>query len=213
MVRLFHYIHCPYCVRVRMALGYLNVPYESVPLSYDDEKTPKELTGKKMLPIAQMTSGKYLNESLDIIEALDPKSSLKIAEIRSQGAQMDALISEIGNFVHPLAMPYWVYSYEFTPSAREFMMKQKLAKRGTFEKMFEEADKFKVMGENFLQKLEKELTPFYHSPTLTIKDIMLAAHLWGLYVVPEFRFSDKVNSWLQEVKKQCHFTYHQDFWR
>ncbi|MFP5459556.1 MAG: glutathione S-transferase N-terminal domain-containing protein, partial [Bacteriovoracia bacterium] len=74
-VRLFHYVHCPYCVRVRLALGFLGTSWESQVLSYDDEVTPVKLTGKKMLPIA-LIDDVPMNESLDIIRRLDTTGAL-----------------------------------------------------------------------------------------------------------------------------------------
>lgn len=62
-----------------------------------------------------------------------------------------------------------------------------------------------------LDELEKNLNPFYQSQHLTLNDILIASHLWGLYVVPEFQFSEKVHQYLQRVKVECHFNYHQDF--
>ena len=75
-IALYHYVHCPFCVRVRLALGFLNVAYDSIVVPYDDEKTPIELVGKKMLPIA-VIEGKAMNESLDIIEAIDQENFFK----------------------------------------------------------------------------------------------------------------------------------------
>ena len=70
-MKLYHYVHCPFCVRVRMAAGFLNTSYESIVVPYDDEATPINLTGKKMLPIWVNDKRLAQNESLDIIKNLD----------------------------------------------------------------------------------------------------------------------------------------------
>ena len=64
-----------------------------------------------------------------------------------------------------------------------------------------------------LSKLSYDLKPFYKSEFFTIKDIMLAAHLWGLYVVPEFQFKPDMHFYLQQIKKLTKFNYQKDFWR
>ena len=64
---LYHYVHCPYCVRVRMALGYLNLDFISKVLPYEDVATPLSLIGNKMLPILA-NNQEVLKESLDIIK-------------------------------------------------------------------------------------------------------------------------------------------------
>lgn len=70
---LFVYDHCPFCVRVRHALGLKNIKHNLVFLANDDVATPTELIGKKMVPIFQPDgkSGASLGESLDIISAVD----------------------------------------------------------------------------------------------------------------------------------------------
>jgi glutaredoxin 2 len=48
---LFVYDHCPFCVRVRLALGIKNVKHNLHFLANDDVKTPTSLVGKKIAPI------------------------------------------------------------------------------------------------------------------------------------------------------------------
>lgn len=45
------YDHCPFCVRVRLALGIKNVKYNCFFLPNDDIPTPTKLIGKKIAPI------------------------------------------------------------------------------------------------------------------------------------------------------------------
>ena len=66
--------------------------------------------------------------------------------------------------------------------------------------------------QNDLKKVEEELKPFYRSDKFTMYDILLASHIWGLYVVPEFQFSENMHQYMQRVKDICNFDYHQDFW-
>lgn len=48
---LYVYDHCPFCVRVRLALGLKNVKYNLQFLANDDVATPTALVGKKIAPI------------------------------------------------------------------------------------------------------------------------------------------------------------------
>lgn len=205
---LYHYVHCPYCVRVRMALGHLSLPYESRVVAYDDQDTPVSLTGVKMLPILS-AGGNAMNESLDIIRLLDTKNALKLDQ---STVSVEAFIKSVNNPVHCLAMPYWIFTPEFTPSAREYFLKQKEAKRGPFKDLVKNSDKYKEELIPLFRELEQKLNPFFESDSLRIHDIMIAAHLWGLYVVPEFRFPERIHQYLQTVKQACRFNYHQDYW-
>lgn len=70
---LFIYDHCPFCVRVRFALGRKNVKHNLVWLANDDAETPTALVGKKVVPIFQPQGpqGPAQKESLDIIASVD----------------------------------------------------------------------------------------------------------------------------------------------
>ena len=64
---LYVYDHCPFCVRVRVALGFKNVKHELHFLANDDATTPTKLIGQKIAPILQYKD-LIMKESMDIIE-------------------------------------------------------------------------------------------------------------------------------------------------
>jgi len=212
MIELYHYIHCPFCLRIRLSLGLLDLPYKSIPLGYEDEKTPVELTGVKMLPIA-VINGKAMNESLDILKKLDIKGELNLDILDSHGEKIDELLGRLGKPIHNLAMPYWMYTKEFTKESREYFQKKKELKRGPFNELVQKQEDFLEELVPLLKEVESLIGPFMlKQKDFTILDIMLASHLWGLYVVPEFQFSPFLHRYLQMVKKVCNFNYHQDLW-
>lgn len=210
---LYHYVHCPFCIRVRMAFGYLNIPYESKVIPYDDEATPLSFTGKKMLPILKHSTGS-MNESLDIIAYADQNDRLGVKQFiaSTEFKDIEELLTKIGGPVHSLAMPYWIYTPEFNPSSREYFQKKKEVKRGPFKELVKNSQIFTDEVNSLFQIIENRLSPFYQSSEMKLVDILLAAHVWGLYVVPEFQFSEKMHHYLQSVKAQCKFDYHKDFW-
>ncbi len=210
---LYHYVHCPFCIRVRMTLGYLNIKYHSVVVPYDDEATPISLIGKKMLPILK-TEKQAMPESLDIMSFLDQGNALKISEFRSRSefSTFESLINDIGSLVHSLAMPFWIYTAEFNESSREYFKKKKEAKRGPFKDLVTKQSEFISLIQPILERLEKEFKPFYGSTSMTVKDIMLASHLWGLYSVPEYQLPTGLHAYLQSVKSECRFNYQKPLW-
>jgi glutaredoxin 2 len=211
---LYHYVHCPFCVRVRMALGHLGIPYKSIVVPYHDETTPVALTGVKMLPILKHDSG-ALNESLDIIQFLDKGNILKVKAVTSDKSfqAFQDYLNYLGNPVHSLAMPYWMWTPEFNAESRAYFKQKKEGKRGSFSQLVQRRSEFEATLNLEWPKLEKELMPFYQSDKFGLKDILLAAHLWGLYIVPEFKFPEKIDHYLRQVKLICNFNYHEDFWR
>ena len=67
---VYVYDHCPFCVRVRAALGLKNIKHQVCFMANDDVTTPTELVGKKIAPILQY-GDVTMAESLDIIDLLD----------------------------------------------------------------------------------------------------------------------------------------------
>ena len=211
-VTLYHYVHCPFCLRARMALGFLNIPWKSVVLPYDDEETPIKFTGKKMLPILTSGDGHHHDESLDIIERLDTADKLSFGKYKNH-AEFAPLLLKLGDSIHPLCMPYWIYTKEFDPKAQEYFRKKKEKTYGPFSSLALRRKEFLLPLEKHLAQLEKNLIPFYENTTLSILDLLLASHLWGMYVVVEFQFSSVLHDYLQRVKTLCRFDYHRDLWR
>jgi len=196
-----------------MALGFLNLAYSSVVIPYDDEVTPVRLTGKKMLP-ALGDGKKVMNESLDIIQLIDTKNELQTKDIicTEDFKIFEAYLNFLGSPIHSLAMPYWIWTPEFTESSRIYFQKKKEEKRGPFKELVKNQQTFIAKLEQEWPRLILELKPFYKSSTFSLYDILLASHLWGLYVVPEFQFPPEIHHYLQEVKRITKFNYHQDFW-
>lgn len=197
-----------------MAFGFLGINYESVVIAYDDESTPIKLTGKKILPIIEYIDGTAQNESLDLIKRQDISLRLDWDQLALNSEIINSLLDNIGSHVHNLAMPYWIWTPEFNESSRKYFQSKKELKRGPFNKLVHNQ---KVYIDKLTALLETELAPnlkpFYKNNKLTIMDIMIAAHLWGMYVVPEFRFDQKVSDYLQKIKEITNFNYHEDFWR
>jgi glutaredoxin 2 len=70
--KIYVYDHCPFCVRVRLALGAKNVKHEVVFMGNDDVATPTAMVGKKIAPILEdPASGTVMAESLDICDFFD----------------------------------------------------------------------------------------------------------------------------------------------
>lgn len=213
-MKLYHYVHCPFCIRVRMGMGLLGVEYQSIVLPYDDEATPQKLTGQKMLPILEISNGHAINESLIILKNFDPKDIMNWSLLLKSSNEIDELLNKIGTQVHSLCMPYWIWTPEFDPNSRKYFQEKKEIKRGPFKKLIQNKHIYLLELNNILaNEIEVNLSPFYKSSTLSIIDIMIASHLWGMYIFPEFQFSTTVHDYLQSINNMTHFDYHQDFWR
>lgn len=211
-MRLLHYVHCPFCVRVRMVLGFFGQDFKSEVIPYDEEELLVKLTGTKMLPIMEI-EGAYFNESLDIISKLDPKSKLNTSTIIERYAnELEPILNDLGSDVHSLAMPYWMWTPEFSNKSRKYFQAKKEVKRGPFKNLVHNRSQFINSLNNKLSQYSNLFKKDFSLEKVDLIDILLASHLWGLYIVPEYQFSAEVHSFLQSVGKQTNFEYHKDFW-
>lgn len=196
-----------------MGLSFLELPYQSIVTAYDDETTPIKLTGKKMLPIIVKDNGLAQNESLDILKDFDTQNKLKWEFYSLHKNEIDLLLDLISAPVHSMAMPYWIWTPEFNEQSRKYFQMKKEVKRGPFSVLVKNQQAYRnELNQVLDSKLKDKLHPFYQNSEMTIVDIMLASHLWGMYVVPEFRFDQGVHDYLMRVKNTTHFNYHSDYW-
>lgn len=195
-----------------MGLGLLGITFQSQVLPYNDESTPVKLTGIKMLPILEIDQVAK-NESLDILKSLDQKNILNWNTFDQNKNEIEGLINKLADPTHSLCMPYWIWTPEFDDESRKYFQSKKEIKRGPFKNLVHKSELYKTTLNDYLKNdLLPKLSPYYLSPTLTIADIIIASHLWGLYIVPEFQFDPIIHNYLQSVKNQTHFNYHEDFW-
>lgn len=69
---VYCYDHCPFCVRVRFALGLKSIKHDLRFLANDDVATPTALVGKKLVPIFEWKEDNVcMGESLDIVRLVD----------------------------------------------------------------------------------------------------------------------------------------------
>ena len=209
---LYHYVHCPFCIRVRLALKILNIQYKSVVLPYDDEITPVELAGAKMLPI--LTVGDFaMSESLDIIQFMDKKDTLNWELLGEEKVIVDNILSEVAKNLHPLAMPYWIYTPEFDNASRKYFQTKKERKRGPFNELVKNREIYIEGLNNILEEVSGNLTPFFKSSKISIIDILLYSHIVGNYVVVGYQVPKKIDAYMKKVEKDNSFSYHGIFWQ
>ena len=89
-------------------------------------------------------------------------------------------------------------------SAKYYFRNKKEKKRGPLKDLIQRKSEFFKELEPIINDLLAELDPYYKSPYLTIFDIMIASHLWGMYIFPEYQFKKGVHAYLQDIKNQFH---------
>ena len=203
-MKLFHYDHCPYCVKVRMLLGLKNMDFQLVTLLNDDEQTPIKMIGQKMLPILQKPDGGFLSESLDIISYIDTLSDFgePIVGPSKKEAKLNEWFEDSRMTLYSLVMPRWVKMdlEEFaTPSAITYFVNKKEKMIGSFKEHLDRSDELIKKARESLKNLESFIIPsgsFFWGETLSLDDFHIFASLRCLSSVKALDFPPKINKYM-----------------
>lgn len=201
-MKLYHYDHCPYCVKARMIFGLKDVPLTLVPVLNDDVETPTKLVGRKVVPILEKEDGSHMPESMDIVRYIDGKYGNGPL---LDGPQNPAIADWLANrpYASKLTMPRWAQSDlpEFkTDSARQWFKEKKEEAIGLFEEHMKNSAEYIKQSEAGLQKL---------SPMIQSKgavngapsedDVHLFAALRSQTIVKGLRIPHNVSEYLENM--------------
>ena len=205
MLMLYHYDHCPYCVKARMIFGLKQVPFQLNALPYDDESTPKSFIGAKMLPILK-TEKKYMPESLDIIRYIDERFQTPLVDWKEDD-QLSEWINKCGSNHYFLAMPRWVKAplEEFnTPASKDYFQRKKENHIGPFSEALNKTENLIKEMEGRLNELESIFSnkSKYWFSRLSVNDFHLFAYLRMLSIVKGLSFPEKVSAYMKNLSEE-----------
>ena len=215
-MKLYHYDHCPYCVKARMIFGFKNIPFELEALPNDDEETPIGLTGKKMLPILIKDNGNALPESLDIIDYLDNLVTYggSIVEPSHNNSFLTNWLTEARNYHYFLAMPRWIKGglEEFSSqSAQDYFEVRKTQYIGPFSQAIDETDKYIAMAHEHFKALDElDLSANFLWGQLSYDDFHLFATLRCLTIAKDVRFSPDMQAYTEFISEKSKVPLHWD---
>lgn len=211
MLTLYHYDHCPYCVKARMIFGLKHIPFQLKALLYDDEITPHSFIGAKMLPILK-TEKEYMPESLDIVRYVDDHFNRPLVNWR-EDTQLNQWLDKCGDNSYFLAMPRWVKAplEEFkTPSSREYFQRKKEQHIGPFPEALNNTKSLIEEMEECLKELETLFSnkDKYWKSQLSVNDFHLFAYLRMLSIVKDISFPEKVASYMKTLSEESKLPLH-----
>ena len=209
---LYHYPHCPFCQRIRLFLGFKNIPYTLKAVPYSDKETPQELCGSSTLPIIDFEDGTIINESIDIIREIEHKFPHPIGfigpvEARFQWSTM--VMTSLPRYFD-LLLPACADNYaEFTENPQELAYFQKIKeeKRGkTFSEL--KSDNAQIFESTVSPTLEEIIDMvegefFVMGPTFSVADCVLAADLSLLRIVEDINLPSEITQYIQRVESRC----------
>ncbi len=200
---LYYYEHCPYCVRVLTLIGMANIDVERVVLLNDDEKTPINMIGQKMLPILAIAPGKFMAESLDIVDYLSQMADFDLIEDKDKETQVNDFFADNRSAIYGLTMPRWVkqpFAEFATDEAIAYFVKKKTQAIGDFATALENSPQFEKDLHNSLLAAAPLFTALIEQPNSRAA-IMLFAGLYGLRYVNDFAWPAEAQQFMQRMAK------------
>lgn len=200
-MRVLIYEHCPFCVRVQMMLNIKQIAHETTVLLNDDEATPIQLVGKKVVPILQFSDGSAMAESLAIVRYLDTHYATPIVQwgVRERFTQwMDELRAVIPYLTTPriAQLPFKEFA---TPSARAYFIEKKTAMIGDFSNHLANTQTYLHKLAPLLESLCQQLPAPAH---LSEEDFVLFPILRTLTVVKDLHLPEAIAAYLQTMSEK-----------
>lgn len=193
-MQLYVYDHCPFCVKARMIFGLHQQAIELIIPLNDDEQTPVQLIGKKMLPILVKDDGQAMGESLDIVAYVEQINQPCLSQDRSP--QLAAWLTRVNGYLSKLLYPILASSgfAEFaTPSARYYFVEKKQAIAGNFAELHQQRPMWVEKINLDLQQLAEIIQGAESvNSSLSLDDIHLFPVLRALTLVREVTWPDRV---------------------
>lgn len=207
-MRLYHYDHCPFCIRVRLIAGWKNIPLESVILRNSDEKSHFDLIGAKIVPILEKDDGSRMKESLDITAYLNTADSNPLLQDRPEdynNSPLESWLAEIAVptrfLVHPRNVQIGLE--EFTePEDIAYYTKKKSERIGPFAEALAKTLEYRKDAETILRKLPPLMTGPYFGSKPSYADILLFPVLRNLSIVKGLQFPESIREYMNRVSAE-----------
>lgn len=201
---LYIYDHCPFCNRVRIAAGLLGLNLNEKTLMSDDEKTPKDLIGKKLLPILIKSDGEPMGESMDIVAYLNQSvaDDKKIDENADEFVQnwVSGFMPNLMKLTIPRSVEIDFEEFK-TQEARDYFINSKNEKYGDFAKLIQNSQEFIEIAEKDLNELEEHFIKNQYLQTckkgiFCFADVNLYAFLRLASMVKGLEFPQNVKDYM-----------------
>lgn len=198
---LYYYEHCPYCIRVLVFLGLANISVHKVVLLNDDEQTPVQMVGAKMLPILAKQPDDFMPESLDIIDYLSEAYHYHVVKDDMLRQHVETFLSAQRLVIYRLMMPRCVQLplQEFaTTAAVDYFVAKKTATIGDFTvAMQHSADWIQSLVQAMTES--EELFKALSKQLFSEAAIILFSALYGVFYVKDFPWPSAAQSFMQAM--------------
>ena len=209
-MKLFIYEHCPYCIRVRVALAIKNIACEIEYLHDDNTDGHFEKIGRKSVPILQKDDGTYMGESLDIIDYLDTLKGEKMFADKTVRSDILAIITSMKTEFSSLvftATSQLNFPEISTPSAKAHYINRYLThlRYDTVDGVINDIDTLKATVQFGLQKISDllESDNAMVGDEIGMNEIILFSRLYTITALDNIVLPARLSHYLNSVMQRC----------
>ncbi len=206
-MKLYHYDHCPFCIRVRMIISWKGLKVEQEILANADEQSHYDLIGAKIVPILKKDDGSYMKESLEIVAYIDENYGQPLLQSPSCSEILETWLENaarpIRHLVHPRNIR--IFKQDFPSQADcDYYEKKKSQNIGSFKDAFENSAQYVSEVVSYLDSL-KTILPEVISPEISkpsYNDILLFPVLRTISHVKGLLFPSEVYDYMERISQE-----------
>ncbi len=210
-MKLYHYDHCPFCVRVRMIIGWKQLDVAEEILANADEARHRELIGAKIVPILEKDDGSRMKESLDIVAYIDKnhgKPLLQDSPAEHQHSALGDWLEQLSSYSRYLVHPrnIRIFKQDFPSQADcDYYEAKKSQSIGSFAEAFASSASYIAELAPLLDQL-KDMLPGGDPNRPSYADILLFPVLRSLSHVKGLLFPIEVRNYMEKLSRETGVT-------
>ena len=215
MLTLIHFDFCPFCQRVRLALGYKGIVFNEQPARFYGPEYFQSISGFGRLPVVEYPDGSRQGESLEIIAELDrrfpetpPLCRGAISDKEWEGVQ--AWRARISDMLFRLIAPTLPQYASLGPDPRAMTYYRNRMESwlgDTLEGLQERRKEWYVGMEADLQDVAARVAVHgFYTPMFSVADTLITGDLTGLRLLEDIQLPPELTTYFERVEAAAQTT-------
>jgi glutaredoxin 2 len=213
MLTLMHFDFCPFCQRVRLALGYKKIAFAEQPARFYGPEHFQSISGFDRLPVVEYPDGTRQGESLEIIAELDrrfletpPLFRGAISDLEWEGVQ--AWRARISGMLFRLIAPTLTQYASLGQDARAMAYYRDRMEnwlKDTLEGLQERRQEWYAGMAADLQEVTERVARYgFYTSVFSVADTLITGDLTGLRLLEDIQLPPELTAYFARVEAAAH---------
>ncbi|MBU2752107.1 glutathione S-transferase [Acidithiobacillus thiooxidans] len=215
MLTLIHFDFCPFCQRVRLALGYKGIDFNEQPARFYGPEHFQSISGFDRLPVVEYPDGSRQGESLEIIAELDRRfpetpplwrgaiGDTEWERVQAWRARISGLLFRL---IAPTLPQYASLGQD--PRAMTYYRDRMESWLGdTLEGLQERRKEWYAGMEADLQEVTERVAHHgFYTPVFSVADTLITGDLTGLRLLEDIQLPPELTTYFERVEAAAQTT-------